>query len=106
MTNIAYYIRENQLEDVLKNMDIGSGSNKIHKMIENADASKVYVITNYGKGRVVVAEINIKESYEDKHHKWAYRVKGDEKSKKIDPPIPFVELFPDKPFTYPVIRYV
>ncbi len=87
-------------------MDVGCGTDRIHKMIKNHDASKVYVVTNYGKSRVVVAEINIQELYVDKHHKWAYRVKGDKKSRKIDPPISFVEMFPNKPWKYSGNRYV
>jgi hypothetical protein len=47
MKNIAYFIRKDQVEVVLKNMDVGSSIDKIHKMIKNADASKVYIIHDF-----------------------------------------------------------
>ena len=107
MSDIAYFIRKDQVVKVQKNMDVGSGSDKIHKMIKNKDAKKIYIVTNYGEGRVIVAEINIEQLYTDRFSKWSYRVKGDDNSKIIDPPKPYIKIFPDKPFPNPVvIRYV
>jgi hypothetical protein len=40
-------------------MDVGSGSDRIHKMATNKNAEKIYIVTNYGEKRVVVAEISI-----------------------------------------------
>lgn len=103
MSDIAYYIRKDQVVEVQKNMDVGSSSDKIHTMIKNKYAKKIYIVTNYGKGRVIVAEINIEELYTDQFSKWKYRVKGDHNSKIIDPPKPYTKIFPDKPFPDQVV---
>ncbi len=112
MSDIAYFIKKDQVQNVIKNMDVGSSWDKIHKMIKNRSAKKVYIVTNFknGEGRVVVAEINIKDVdkqlYIDEPNKWRYRVKGDQKSKPIVPPIPFHKRFPKIPFHYANICYV
>lgn len=106
MSDIAYFIRKDQVVEVQKNMDVGSGSDKIHKMIKNKDAKKIYIVTKYGEGRVIVAEINIQQLYIEQSSKWPYRVKGDNNSKIIDPPKSYDKIFPNKPFTHPVVRYV
>ena len=107
MSDIAYFIRNDQVNEVQTNMDVGSSGDKIHKMIQNKDAKKLYIVTNYGYGRVIVAEINIKQLYIDQSSKWSYRVKGDNNSKRIDPPKSYDKIFPNKPFPRPVvIRYV
>lgn len=107
MSDIAYFIRNDQVNEVQTNMDVGSSGDKIHKMIKNKGAKKIYIVTNYGDGRVIVAEINIKQLYINQSSKWSYRVKGDNNSKIIDPPKSYDEIFPNKPFQGPVvIRYV
>lgn len=106
MFDIAYYIQKDQVAIIQKNMDVGSGSDKIHKMATNKNAKRIYIVTNYGEERVVVAEISIGQLYIDKQSKWPYRVKGDNNSKIIDPPESFEKMFPNTPFTHSLICYV
>lgn len=106
MSDIAYFIKKDQVAVVQKKMDVGSSFDKIHKMITKKNAENIFIVTNYGKGRVVVAEISINQLYTDKHSEWPYRVSGDTNSKIIDPPKQFEKMFPNKPFTNSLIRYV
>ena len=106
MSDIAYFIKKDQVAVVQKKMDVGSSIDKIHKMINKKNAEKIFIVTNYGEGRVVVAEISINQLYTDKHSEWPYRVSGDTNSKIINPPKSFEKMFPNKPFTNSLIRYV
>ena len=106
MSDIAYYIKKDQVAVVQKKMDVGSSIDKIHKMINKKNAEKIFIVTNYGEGRVVVAEISINQLYTDKHSEWPYRVSGDTNSKIINPPKSFEKMFPNKSFTNSLIRYV
>lgn len=96
MPDVAIFIDESQVKEVKDKGDVGSGQERFHKMIKN-NCEKVFVVTNYGNGKIVVAEISdFEKIYPDNSYppkRWKYRVKGTAKKIKQKP---FNEMFKEE----------